>query len=77
MAKQTAAGLDGVVVAETDISGIDGERGRLWVRGRDVETLARERSFEELLGLLWTGQLPDAGQLSRWRSGLGAARASV
>ncbi|MCP3987421.1 MAG: citrate synthase [bacterium] len=67
-------GLDGVVVAETEISGIDGERGRLWVRGHDVETLAHERTFEELLALLLEGALPDEEGLSRWRSSLGIAR---
>ncbi len=36
----TNAGLDGVVVAETELSGIDGERGQLWIAGLPVAELA-------------------------------------
>src|ERR1700689_4018994 len=47
------AGLAGVVVAETRLSDVDGERGRLVIAGHDVEGLAGTRSFEEVGGLLW------------------------
>ena len=67
-------GLDGVVVAETHISGIDGERGRLWIRGWDVEDLARRTGFEGALALLWEGELPDAESEAHWRVRLGRAR---
>ncbi len=69
-----ATGLDGVVVAETGISEIDGEQGRLRVRGRDVEELARSCCFEDVLALLWEGELPGTEGRARWRSRLGAAR---
>ena len=53
-AKKTANdGLEGVVVAETRLSDVDGERGRLVVAGRDVERLAGEVSFEGTAALLW------------------------
>jgi citrate synthase len=52
-AASAASGLDGVVVAETRLSDVDGERGRLVVAGRDVERLAGEVSFEEAAALLW------------------------
>ncbi len=74
MSNAHSDGLDGVVVAETKISGIDGELGRLWVRGQDVETLAREQSFEAFLGLLLDDALPDETGVARWRCALGAAR---
>src|SRR5262245_7336369 len=48
-----ASGLEGVLVADTRLSEVDGERGRLVVAGRDVERLAGEVSFEELAALLW------------------------
>lgn len=48
-----AGGLEGVVVADTRLSEVDGERGRLVVAGRDVEQLAGEASFEEAAALLW------------------------
>lgn len=73
----TNDGLDGVVVAETSISGIDGEAGRLWIRGHDVEALASERGYEEILGLLWEGRLPADSERARWQDELGRARAEI
>lgn len=50
-----AAGLDGVVVAATALSEVDGERGRLRIAGHDVEAWALTTSYERaaaaLLGL--------------------------
>ncbi|MRG95527.1 citrate synthase [Polyangium spumosum] len=64
LAKQNGAakagGLDGVVVADTALSEVDGERGRLVVAGHDIEALAGRVGFEDLCGLLWTGAAPDA-----------------
>jgi len=40
-------GLEGVVVADTSVSDVDGERGRLVIAGLDVEQLARTATFEE------------------------------
>ena len=40
-------GLEGVVVADTAVSDVDGERGHLVIAGADVESLARTASFEE------------------------------
>jgi citrate synthase len=71
---QYAPGLDGVIVAETNLSQVDGERGRLVVRGHDIESLAGHVSFEALCGLLWDGRLPDAGRLRSIERGLGDAR---
>jgi len=42
----TNPGLEGVVVADTAISEVDGERGRLVIAGADVEQLAGATSFE-------------------------------
>src|SRR5689334_5130324 len=48
-----ASGLEGVVVADTRLSEVDGEKGRLVVVGRDVERLGGEVPFEDLAALLW------------------------
>ena len=48
-----ASGLEGVVVAETRLSEVDGEQGRLVIAGRDVEALAGAATFEEAAALLW------------------------
>jgi citrate synthase len=67
-------GLEGVVVAETSLSEVDGARGRLRLRGHDVATLARSAGFEEVCGLLLEGALPDAAGRARIAAALGAAR---
>jgi len=42
----TNPGLEGVVVADTQISDVDGERGRLVIAGSDIEQLAGATAFE-------------------------------
>jgi citrate synthase len=68
-------GLEGVVVADTQLSDVDGERGRLVVRGHDVEALALAADFEAACALLWTGALPEPKAHAALRAQLGAARA--
>jgi citrate synthase len=46
-------GLEGVIVAETRLSHVDGEEGRLILAGRDVEEVVAHGSFEEACALLW------------------------
>ncbi|MGH9548649.1 MAG: citrate/2-methylcitrate synthase, partial [Terriglobales bacterium] len=57
MAESTVVsnGLEGIIVAETQISEVDGLHGRLIIRGRDAEELAFASTFEETCGLLWSG----------------------
>jgi citrate synthase len=76
MASETEVrvGLDGVVVAETRLSLVDGERGRLIVRGHDVEALARARRFEDVASLLWSGALPGVEGATSFARALGEAR---
>lgn len=49
------AGLEKVVAAETILSDVQGANGRLIIRGRDVEDLARAFSFEQTATHLWSG----------------------
>lgn len=60
-------GLEGVVAAETTISKVYGEEGRLVYRGYEIEDLAQNATFEEVCHLLWFGELPTADQLSDLR----------
>ena len=69
-----ANGLEGVVVANTELSDVDGERGRLVIRGHDVEELALHHDFESACVLLWTGALPDPAAHAAMRATLGRAR---
>jgi citrate synthase len=47
MTVASSSGLEGVVAADTAISDVDGERGRLIIAGKDVEVLAQHATFEE------------------------------
>jgi len=58
-----APGLDGIPVAESAISFVDGKRGHLEYRGIDIEELAKRSSFEETCFLLLYGRLPAADEL--------------
>lgn len=67
-------GLRGVVVADSTISKVDGERGTLIYRGYDISHLAREGSYEEVVYLLLKNKLPSAAKLEVLREELAAAR---
>jgi citrate synthase len=56
-------GLEGVLVAESSLSFIDGDEGELVYCGYSIDDLAREASYEEVLYLLWHGHLPDEAEL--------------
>jgi len=59
-----SSGLDGVVVANTEMSDVDGQLGHLTVRGYDIEELAGRATFEEVTYLLWHGALPNESELT-------------
>lgn len=46
-------GLKGVVAVETAIGSVDGERGELRYRGRLIEDVIQDASFESVASLLW------------------------
>ena len=56
-------GLNGVNVDTSKICSIDGERGELIYRGYDIRELADKASFEEVIHLLWFGELPTEKEL--------------
>jgi citrate synthase len=66
----TTKGLEGVVAAETTISEVYGDEGRLIYRGYEIEDLAENATFEEVCYLLWYGELPDRAQLATLRERL-------
>jgi len=84
------SGLEGVVVAETRLSDVDGERGRLIIAGHDVESLTGRASLEDV-GELLLGRplklgparaaaferLPALGDALARDDGMDALRASV
>jgi len=72
----TNPGLEGVVVAETSISDVDGERGRLVIAGVDVEQLAAATAFEGAARqVLAAGGAPGADSLTA--AAFGVARTAA
>jgi citrate synthase len=68
-------GLEGVVAARTVLSEVDGEAGRLLIRGYSLEDLAGRRSFEQVTAILWAGFFDDLpGDIA---AALGQARREV
>jgi len=63
-------GLEGVVVAESELSCINGETGELLYRGYDIEDLATGASYEEVLYLLWNGALPTRDELAEFSNAI-------
>jgi citrate synthase len=53
---------------------VDGERGRLLLAGRDVESLATKASFEEVCALLWRAAGREDLDAAAVRSGLAEGR---
>lgn len=68
------SGLDGVIVADTVMSEVDGEAGRLIVRGHAVEKLIKTRGFEGVAALLWEGYGQGGGDEAAISRGLATAR---
>ncbi len=67
-------GLKGVVLAETQSSYIDGEKGILLYRGYRIEDLATKSTFEEVAYLLLYGRLPTRAELDEFGATLRASR---
>jgi citrate synthase len=63
MNKIEDTGLRGIVVADTKISAVDGEKGELIYRGYDIGELAKYSTFEETSYLLLNGTLPTKKEL--------------
>ena len=67
-------GLRGIEVADTRISNIDGEKGKLIYRGYDILDLTKYSTFEETAYLLLYDKLPTQNQLDEFNAKLIDAR---
>ena len=70
MSDEVKKGLEGVLVAESGLSSIDGDVGKLVYRGYAIEDLSRQASYEEVLYLLWHGRLPDRDELAEFEASM-------
>ena len=67
-------GLAGAVVADTELSLVDGVNGVLIYRGYNILDLGVKASFEETAYLLWNGKLPNSAELDAFKSDMAAMR---
>jgi citrate synthase len=67
-------GLEGIVVARSQLCAIDGEKGILVYRGYDIRDLAEHASYEEVAHLLLRGELPSSDELESFKDALADAR---
>ena len=67
-------GLEGALAARTSISLIRGAQGRLAYRGYSIDELAENAGFEEVVYLLWFGDLPARKALAKFSDQLKANR---
>lgn len=64
---QKSKGLAGIVVDESSISKVISESSELLYRGYPVAQLVEKSSFEEVVYLLWEGELPSKKELDNFK----------
>ncbi|MUV88102.1 citrate synthase [Natronomonas sp. CBA1123] len=74
MTEELKKGLEGVLVAESSLSYIDGDEGKLVYRGYTIDDLAENASFEEVVYMLWHGELPNREELSEFKAAMAEER---
>jgi citrate synthase len=74
MPGKPSRGLADVVAASTAISDIDGQAGRLFYRGYDIDQIAGAATFEEIAYLLQRGSPPDRAELGAYQGEIAAGR---
>jgi citrate synthase len=67
-------GLEGIIAAETSIGDVRGQEGQLIYQGYDINELAGNVSYEEVVYLLWHGNLPRPEELDKLTTALRAER---
>lgn len=63
-------GLRGVVAAQSAIGDVNGIEGKLIYQGYDIHDLAEHSTFEEVVYLLWHGELPKQEELDGFKERL-------
>ncbi len=69
-----AKGLEGIVANSTRLSDVLGDIGQLIYAGYDIDELAGKVTFEEIIHLLWYGELPNWRQLNALQESLRSHR---
>ena len=67
-------GLERTIAAETRLSDVQGQEGKLFLAGYPAEEIAPYATFEEMLHLLWFDRLPDRVELETFSKNLARRR---
>lgn len=67
-------GLEGVAVAESQISSVNGEKGELIYRGYWAEEVVKGQTYENIVHLLWFGHLPSPEEAAAFKQRLASKR---
>lgn len=70
----TAKGLEGIIANSTTLSDVRGQEGVLIYAGYNINELAGKACYEEVVYLLWYGELPNREQLDEFKRGLRSQR---
>jgi citrate synthase len=70
----TAKGLEGIIANSTNLSDVQGVEGILNYSGYNINEIAGKASYEEVVYLLWHGELPTRTQLEVLTEKLSSAR---
>ena len=70
----TAKGLEGIIANSTNLSDVQGVEGILNYSGYNINEIAGKASYEEVVYLLWHGELPTRTQLEVLTEKLRSAR---
>ncbi len=70
----TAKGLEGIIANSTRLSDVLGQEGILIYSGYDINEIAGNATYEEVVYLLWHGEFPNREQLNELTGRLRAER---
>jgi citrate synthase len=72
--EQVISGLEGVLACESSVAFIDGTIPELSYRGYNIHDIAETLTYEQVVYLLWHGELASADQLRTFNADLAARR---
>lgn len=73
-AAEFSKGLDGVIAAQTRLSKVMGDEGKLYYCGYSIQEVAAHATFEEVCYLLWNQRLPSSTELAALKKELSSLR---
>lgn len=72
--EKVISGLEGVLACESSVSFIDGNIPELSYRGYNIHDIAETLTYEQVVYLLWNGELPSAPELQAFSADLAGRR---